>query len=225
MVTMRAREEAAMGRPRVLRTIASRIAERPASPVTLVAVDGVDGAGKTTFADELVTHLEELGTSTVRASVDGFHRPRRERHRRGRRSPEGFFLDSHDLDAFRARLLDPLRPGGDLRIVRAIHDVDRDRALHLDAEPVAQGTVLVVDGIFLHRSELGEYWHHSVFLEVPFEISLARVADRDGTDADVQAPSNRRYVEGQRLYLRSCRPQRHASFVVDNTDLAAPILR
>jgi uridine kinase len=136
-----------MGRTRVLRTIASRIAERPASPVTLVAVDGVDGAGKTTFADELVTHLEALGSATVRASVDGFHRPRRQRHRRGRCSPEGFFLDSYDLDALRARLLDPLHPGGDLRIVRAIHDLDGDRALHLDAEPVAEGSVLVVDGI------------------------------------------------------------------------------
>jgi uridine kinase len=214
-----------VSRPQVLRTIAARIAAQPARPVTLTAVDGVDGAGKTVFADELARHLADLGMAVVRASVDGFHRPRDERYRRGRHSPEGFFLDSYDLDAFRGRLLDPLQPGGDRRIVRAVHDVDRDRPLDLEPELIAEGSVLVVDGIFLHRRELRGVWHHSVFLDVPFEVSVARMAARDGTDPRPDAPSNRRYVEGQRHYLRRCEPGRHATLVVDDTDLAVPTLR
>jgi uridine kinase len=211
-----------MTRPQVLRTIAAHIAAHPARPVTLTAVDGVDGAGKTVFADELAAHLADLGMTVVRASVDGFHRPRAERYRRGRHSPEGFFLDSYDLEAFRGRLLDPLRPGGDRRIVRAVHDIDHERPVDPEPEVVADGSVLVVDGIFLHRRELRDAWHLSVFLEVPVEVSLARVAARDGTDPRVEAPSNRRYVEGQRHYLRRCEPRRHATFLVDNTDLDRP---
>jgi uridine kinase len=211
-----------VSRPHVLRTIAARIAAHPARPVTLTAVDGVDGAGKTVFADELATHLTDLGMAVVRASVDGFHRPRAERYRRGRHSPEGFFLDSYDLEALRGRLLDPLRPGGDRRIVRAVHDIDHERPVDPVPEVVATGSVLVVDGIFLHRRELRGYWHLSVLLEVPFEVSLARVAARDGNDPRVEAPSNRRYVEGQRHYLRRCEPWQHATFVVDNSDLARP---
>jgi uridine kinase len=40
----------------------------------------------------------------------------------------------------------------------------------------------------------------------------------------VEAVENRRYVEGQRLYLRECNPQAIASIVVDNSDLARPVI-
>lgn len=36
--------------------------------------------------------------------------------------------------------------------------------------------------------------------------------------------SNRRYVLGQQLYVRKVAPARHATRVVDNDDLAAPVL-
>src|SRR5712692_8620510 len=43
-----------------------------------VAIDGIDAAGKTTLADELVHPLEPSGRPVIRVSIDGFHRPRRE---------------------------------------------------------------------------------------------------------------------------------------------------
>lgn len=56
--------------------------------------------------------LDAQGVVTVRVSLDGFHHPAAVRHRRGRHSPEGFFLDSYDYAAFRRLVLDPLAPGG-----------------------------------------------------------------------------------------------------------------
>src|SRR3712207_7142344 len=84
----------------------------------LVAVDGVDGAGKTVFADELAGALRGRGVDVVRASIDGFHNPPSIRYARGRHSPEGFYLDSYDYDSVRRLLLDPLGPNGERRIVR-----------------------------------------------------------------------------------------------------------
>jgi uridine kinase len=60
-----------------------------------VAVDGPDAAGKTVLADELGEALVARGRAVIRASVDGFHRPR-ERYRRGPDSPEGYYEDSFD---------------------------------------------------------------------------------------------------------------------------------
>ena len=77
--------------------------------VTLVAVDGVDGAGKTTFGDELSAAI--TGRHVIRASVDSFHRPRAQRHARGRESPEGFYRDSYDYAALERVLLEPIRAG------------------------------------------------------------------------------------------------------------------
>jgi len=82
----------------------------------------------------------------------------------------------------------------------------------------------VFDGIFLHRPELRGSWDYSVFLEVGFAVSMARCARRDGISPDPQAPHNRRYVEGQQLYLRACEPWRYATVVINNEALEAPVL-
>jgi uridine kinase len=83
-----------------------------------MAVDGVDGVGKTTFADRLGVAIERIGRPVIRSSIDGFHNPRELRYRRGRTSPEGFYLDSYDYAALRAHLLDPLGPGAQACIAR-----------------------------------------------------------------------------------------------------------
>jgi uridine kinase len=45
-----------------------------------VAVDGRDAVGKTTLADELAERLRLADCEVIRASIDGFHRPRTERY-------------------------------------------------------------------------------------------------------------------------------------------------
>jgi uridine kinase len=192
--------------------------------VLRVAVDGVDGAGKTVFADELADAVRALGRPLVRSSVDGFHQPRAARYRLGPASPEGYFADSYDYPLLRKVLLDPLSPGGDRRYRAAAFDHRTDQPVDSPWELAAPDAVLVFDGIFLHRPELRGYWDFSVFLAVDFEVSVARCAARDGSAPDPRAESNRRYVEGQRLYLSQYRPAAHASVVVDNQELAEPRL-
>jgi uridine kinase len=121
-------------------------------------------------------------------------------------------------------LLDPLSPGGDRRIVRAVYDVRDERPVARAVEVAPAPGVLVLDGIFLHRPALRDYWDYSVFLDVPISVSVARVARRGGGHPDPYAEVNRRYVQGQQLYLRSCEPKRRATVVLDNTDFEAPAI-
>ena len=88
-------------RASVLDRLAGAIA---ASRARRVAVDGADASGKTTLADELAPLLEARGQTVERLSVDEFLRPPEERHRRGRDSPLGYYLDSFDHDALRAEV-------------------------------------------------------------------------------------------------------------------------
>lgn len=187
-----------------------------------VGVDGVDGAGKTTFADALADHLRAAGEHVVRVSADGFHQPRARRYRRGQTSPEGFFLDSYDYAALRREVLAPFGLGGDLRYRTAVHDVTSDRPVDEPRRTAPVHAVLVVDGIFLHRDELVDSWDVTVFLDVPFAETYRRMAVRDGCPPDPHDERNRRYLEGQRLYLARCDPARRATLVVDNTDPSAP---
>ncbi|MFI0467129.1 uridine kinase [Saccharopolyspora sp. 5N102] len=189
-----------------------------------VAVDGVDGSGKTVFADELAERLRSGNRAVVRVSADDFHHVRTIRYRRGRDSPEGFWLDSYDYDSLRSRVLDPLGPGGSRCYQHASHDLATDLAVcpsHRRAEP---GAVLIMDGLFLHRDELTGVWDLSIFLQVPFDVSVPRMAARDGSNPAPEHPSLARYVQGQRLYFAACAPWQRADLVVDNSDIHAPTL-
>ena len=195
----------------------------PATPgFTRIGVDGVDGSGKTTFADSLGDHLRGLGRDVVRVREDDFLNPRAVRYRLGRGSPEGYVADSYDLDRLRADVLEPFAPGGDGRYRDRSLDLATDTALDPPWLQAPAGAVLVLDGMFLHRDELRGAWDVSVLLDVPFEDTCRRMAVRDGSDPDPEHPSMRRYVGGQRLYLSRCRPAERATVVVDNTDVTDP---
>jgi uridine kinase len=209
----------------VLRDLAERVvALHPAERVA-VAVDGFDGAGKTVLADQLAEVIRALeGTRDVlRVSIDGFHRPNAQRIARGR-GPETFYEDSYDYAAFRRTVLDPFRRGEP--VTPAVNDVDADRPVHPDPVAVGSDTVLLVDGIFLQRPELTGVWDAAVWVDVPFAVSVPRGNARfgDGHDPDPEAQPNRRYVEGQRLYLAAADPRARATWVLDNTALERPVL-
>jgi uridine kinase len=206
----------------VLDKVARAVSRSTASGVTRVAIDGVDGAGKTHFADELGDVLRASGRSVIRASVDGFHNHRSIRYRQGRDSPQGFFEDSYDYAQLKAVLLDPLSPGGSGQYRDAVFDHRSDRPVSAPSRVASPGDILVFDGIFLHRPELRAYWDYSVFLEVAFAVSIPRGAQRSEGSPDPEAASNRRYVRGQEIYLRTCEPARFATVTINNDDLLAP---
>ena len=179
------------------------IARLPRDRRTLVAVDGLDGAGKTTFADLLATRLDR---PVVRVREDDFLNPAAIRHARGRESPEGFFLDSYDLGALARELLDPFAAGGPFR--RRWHDVIADRAVLGADEHAPAGALLLLDGLFLHRDELRDRWDLSILLQVAPELAAARLREREGK------PNRPRYILGLQRYFSECEPASRASLVL-----------
>lgn len=207
----------------VLAAIAALVPARPGGYVR-VGIDGVDGAGKTTFADALATHLAASGRPCVRVRADDFLNARAVRYRLGRHSPEGFFRDSYDLARLLDDVLEPFAPSGSGRYRDRALDLASDTPLDPPWEQATPGTALVLDGMFLHRDELVGVWDVSVFLDVPFAETARRMAARDGSSPHPEHPSLRRYVEGQRLYLSTCAPRDRAHVVVDNTDPVDPVV-
>ncbi len=210
----------------VLQTLADAVVllRRP-HPVR-VAVDGIDNAGKTVLADELAALVGKRQRPVLRASADGFHRPRAERLRRGPLSAQGYYYDSFDYEALRRRLLEPLGPGGDLVCRTAVFDLDTDTAVESAPTAVCTDTVLLVDGVFLQRPELGYCWDLVVFVEVSFEEVLrrARLRDQERFGDELEVRYLKRYLPGQRIYLDRCRPTEHADFIVDNNKPERPLL-
>jgi len=180
-----------------------------------VAIDGVDGAGKTVLADALAPLVIAKGRQVIRASVDDFHHPRAVRYARGRYSPDGFFLDSYDYPAFRRLLLDPLGHAGSGNYIAKHFDHRTDRPVAPRPQQSSSAAALIVDGIFLHRPELRACWDLSIFLQVDFAVSRERNARRDGTPdvLNPDTPFSQRYTG---------RPAQRADIVIDYNDLHAP---
>jgi uridine kinase len=211
-------------RQKVLKYVADTILKLPAVFVSRIGIDGVDGAGKTVFANELAHLLAMSSRPIIRASVDSFHNPRNLRYRLGENSPEGFFLDSYNYPQLKEVLLDPLSPGGTGLYQTAIFDHRLDSSVPSLEEQAVDGSILVFDGIFLHRPDLRSYWDFSIFLEVGFDISIPRGAQRGEGSPDPRSSENRRYVEGQKIYLRECDPKKYATITINNENLISPYI-
>jgi uridine kinase len=211
MVTLTAQRRA------LLDSIADEFLHHNGKGRTLLAVDGVDGVGKTRFADDLAHRLGRGGHAVFRASIDDFHRPRALRYLRGKDSPEGFYLDSYDYDLFRRVLVNPFKLGGSAGFVTAGFDLDRDVPRETDWKTGPQDATLVVDGIFLNRPALRGLWNYSIWLEAEPAVIAARLEGRDGPTA-----LGERYIGGEVLYLEDADPRAAASAIIDNTDLDHP---
>ena len=141
-----------LGRSAALAWLVARIRQRTGR--TMVAIDGVDGAGKTTFADELATELTDSGLTVIRISFDDFLNPAEIRHRRGRTSPDGFVADTYDYERFIDDVLDPLGCEGCGRYRAKSYDFASETPLNPPWQVAPDNAVVIVDGMFLHRNRL-----------------------------------------------------------------------
>ncbi len=218
-----------MSRTDLLKKIASEIKLDYHRRPLCVAVDGVDASGKTVFADELAAVLRaEFGFELIRASIDGFHNPKAIRFAQGQDSPVGYYQDTFNLEALIYNLLEPLKPGGSLKVRKEIFDLRLDAPIDSPCEKVSPDSILVLDGIFLHRPELKAYWDYSIFLHVPFDTILDRAALRDGylfgTVEQIRSRYNQKYIPAQLKYLTEVFSTDLATVNIDNSNFENPFV-
>lgn len=215
-----------MSREGVIAAVCDRILALRSGRPAAVAIDGPDAAGKTAFADALVAPLETRGASVLRASIDGFERPRAQRHARGRFSAKSYYRDSFDYDALKALLLDPLVSGASPALVRTrAFDLAADRPVAVRPVPVPARGIVLVDGVFLLRPELAGYWDLTIHLDVTEQESMRRALMRAGGDSlALRRLHEARYAGGFRLYDDEAHPRAAADIVIDNNDPRAPRL-
>ena len=215
-----------MSRARVLDALAGRIASMSLGRPIRVAIDGRLGSGKTMMAEELAALLRARGRRVIRASIDGFHRPKTARYARGRSSPQGYYEDAYDLDAVATLLLRPLGPDGDRRYRLASFDLENDRPLNQEPCVAPADAILVMDGTFLQRPELRSCFDVAIHVAAADEIATARAVKRDAAQFHGIAAAEQIYAERYRpafvLYDRLCTPQSRADVAIDNDDLANP---
>jgi len=186
----------------------------PSDRRAMIGIDGVDGSGKSSFAAALAQCFP--GRQVIVVHLDEFLNPAATRHRQGKSSPEGFWLDTYNYDAFTRDVIRPLRVGGNGLYRNSSYDSQSDAIVQPALMEADDQALIIVEGMFLHRPKLAEEWDFSLFLDVPFGETARRMASRDGSHPDPEHASMHRYVGGQRLYFDACQPWNLATIVVDN---------
>lgn len=167
-----------------------------------------------------------LHRPVVRVSLDDFHRPRAERHRRGL-SPESYYEDAFDLRAFVEEALIPFTTGQSSIVTRAF-DHERDTRARESRHGVEPDAVLLADGVFLQRPELDEHWHVRLFVDIGLERAIergvARDAERLGGPTRARELYTTRYAPAQQRYLASVKPAERADWVLGNDSFDVPVI-
>ncbi|MFJ3751718.1 MULTISPECIES: uridine kinase [Streptomyces] len=192
----------------------------------LVGIDGFTAAGKTSFGHELAAHIAESGRPVLRATLDDFKNPWKDRHLYDRESGEGYYRNAYDYASAKRLLLDPARsPEAESCALCSIDPLTQESHA-AETAPLAPDSVLIVDGVFAFRPEIDAYWDFRIWMDVDAELSVRRGAERDQdwAGSDAEAIHRNRYLVAERLYLDEVDPLPRMDAVVDNTDFARPRL-
>jgi uridine kinase len=180
----------------ILAEIADEILHNYASGRTLVAVDGREGSGQAEFASGLVEALTAAGAAAARLPMSAFATHAADEYGAG-----------FDYDDFRQTAVQPFRSG------EAVMPELTDRVAGPGfPDDLPADAVLVVDGVLLNRPEISGLWKHSVWLQVPQEVTEERLRKAGRTEEEIE-----RARTAQAAYRRSLDPTAKATTLVDNT--------
>ena len=166
----------------------------------VVAVDGLDGSGKSRFAVSLAAALSAAGRQASLLHVDDFRRP----------TEFSGLTPEAESALYYERYFD----------FTAVGD-----ALSAWAGGAADGAVMVLEGVMLLRAALPSGTPRIV-LEVSTAEARRRILARDQakgrTQEEIARRIDRRYFPAQARYRAVCDPLGLAHLVVDNEDWAHP---
>jgi uridine kinase len=187
----------------------------------IIAVDGLDGSGKSVFARRLG---EALGGQAVCLAVDDFRRP--VSWSRPDRSELDIYYDERydlaDLD----RCLAAFLAGRPSCRYRPLDGASERLGPEQDLD-FADATLAIVEGVFAARLP---HLHDAcfIYLDIPREEAWRRVVARDlhkgRSEAEIWRRIQQRYLPAHERYLAECAPPDRAQLVIDNRDPTAPVV-
>lgn len=186
-----------------------------------LAINGIEGVGKTTFALNLCTFLQKNGLEAIHVSINGFHFDKKKRYQQGRDSAKGYYEDSYDELSFINKVLLSSQQNEPC-YWEAVHDLLGDEYLDLAPISISNQAILITDGAYLFKPNYLPHWDYKIYLQTDFDTARRRGANRDketlgGIEKATQKFLNRYHAASQ-LYIKNCDPKKKADLLIDATN-------
>lgn len=193
-----------------------------------IAINGVEGAGKTTFARDCTKYLQKKGFDAIHVTIDGFHHTKAIRYRQGRDSADGYYEDAFDEESFVEKVLLQSQQEP-FSYVPKIHDLATDELLEVDPLPLSDKSILITDGAYLLKAVYQPHWDLAIYLSVDFNTAMERGIERDQEDLGGREQAKQKFLDryhaASKRYIEEVHPEQIADIVIDNTDFEDPIIK
>lgn len=182
----------------------------------VVGIDGLGGAGKSTISEALFETLREEGHNVTVLHIDDFIHPRRVRYSDDCPEWECYYKLQWRYDYLKDTVIRAAKNGEDFVGDIELYDKDTD-SYFLSPTHIPNGGIVIIEGIFLQRPELDGLFDFMIYIDVPEEIRLSRVLERDGyigDKAQIKSKYDSRYFPAERHYIKTCAPADNADFII-----------
>ena len=209
--------------------LAKTILELPNNSPILVAISGKDASGKTVMADILSEFLKKLtDRQIIRISADNFMNERAVRRTVTNSEGESCYKFTFNFDALKKYVLEPLQKNEDYIYKTKVFDQPSDTEMVSDDFKADIDSIIIIDGVFLFKKDLANYWDLKVLLETADEILIERGAVRDtkriGSYLEARKTYINRYIASQTLYYHEEHPEKSADIIINNDDYNSPFI-
>ena len=184
--------------------------------IYIVGIDGLGGAGKSTIVNSLKLQLQNENYNTYVLHIDDFIHPKYIRYDESKEAWDCYYNVQWRYDYLIEKILSPIKKGEIIDTVIELYDKENDKYI-LQPICVPYGSVLILEGVFLQRKEIKSYLDFVIYLDVPKEVRLNRVLERDkyiGGVEDIKNKYERRYFPAEEKYTLEYSPIENADFVL-----------
>jgi uridine kinase len=211
----------------VVRMVLEKRRQVPACESVLVALSGIDGAGKGHVAGLTVAALRDLGVNAVAINIDGWHHLPARRFGE-ERSAEHFYHHAFRFEEMFERLVLPLKRNRAIRVEANLARTEETATTYYaHTYDFADVDVIVLEGIFLLKRAFRQLYDGTMWVNCSFATALER-ALRRGQEGLPPEETVRAYQSlffaAQRIHITLDDPQSAANVIVNNDPrLEAPI--
>ena len=197
----------------------------------LVAINGIDGVGKTTLSDMLAKHFREQEQPVIQISFDNFAKFRDKEngnpHVHQHSAASWYYKNAWDYDGLHQNVIKPIKAGS-LEIIPALFSWHTDKPMKSDTIQIEKNSIILIEGVFLFHPELAAAWDLKIFLSAALETVMKRGTSRDSTTVEEAKQKCREYEHcyhgGQKIYINDINPEQLADIVIEYTDPTNPTI-
>jgi uridine kinase len=178
----------------------------------IVAIDGLGGAGKTTFVNKLASALENDCMINV-LHIDDYIVESEKRYNTGNEEWFEYYYLQWGIKFIKECLLKIHNGHQELTLPfynRAMNTVINIKKL------LVPNSILLIEGVFLQRKEWRRFYDYTIFLECPRHVREDRVLKRDSYIGDVSAIRKKyenRYWIAEEYYIKKEVPLQKADII------------